>query len=176
MDVIADLGELMFVSRLRRLAERVMQDYTQVYSNLNIDFESRHCGLLLIMGELKCATASDLAQIMGVSNPAVSQLVTEMKTYGLLADTTCESDKRKRWLTLTPKGEELVARLKPVWALMKDAVKDLIAETEIDVMGVIGRLETSLERRGLDKRFDELNSQQPEKDRIASGKSLAKSR
>ncbi|HPC11967.1 MAG TPA: GNAT family N-acetyltransferase, partial [candidate division Zixibacteria bacterium] len=41
MDVIEQLGSLALATRLRRLADRLQRDVSQVYRELNVEFEAR---------------------------------------------------------------------------------------------------------------------------------------
>ena len=40
-DIIAELGELAFASRLKRLSDRLMRDVSRIYQQMDVDFEAR---------------------------------------------------------------------------------------------------------------------------------------
>ncbi|MEE1282677.1 MAG: MarR family transcriptional regulator [Acutalibacteraceae bacterium] len=57
-------------------------------------------------------TANDLAKIMGCSRQNVKEILTSLEKKGLVTLTQCETDKRKRTVTLTKKAEQIADKYK----------------------------------------------------------------
>ncbi|MEE1076390.1 MAG: MarR family transcriptional regulator [Acutalibacteraceae bacterium] len=55
-------------------------------------------------------TANDLAKVMGCSRQNVKEILTSLEKKGLVTLTQCETDKRKRVVTLTKKAEQIAEK------------------------------------------------------------------
>ncbi len=161
MDFLKEQGAFMLASRLRRLAERMTQDIGQIYQQHNIQLEPRHCSILLVMQDQACVTTSQIAGILGITVPAVSQLVSEMKASGLMTETACNEDKRKRWLTLTEKGQTVLTELQPAWGVLRDVMNRMVTEVHPDFIGLLERFELALDKRSIATRFEAQLEQMP---------------
>lgn len=138
-------------ARLRRLSERIDRDAARVYAEVGVDFEQRWYGVLnqlVIKGPL---SVSDLAKVLGIAQASVSQTRQSLEAAGLIRWEKDARDGRRRTLHLTPEGEDLVARLTPLWRVLIDAAAELNAEAE-DTVAALDRLDRALDRSSLHDR------------------------
>ena len=108
VDIITELQELAFASRLKRLSERLMKDVSQLYRKLDVDFEARWFSILYALNRQSPMTVTALAQTLRFTHTAANQLSTEMTKKGLLYTAKGEKDERQRFLHLSEKGRRTV--------------------------------------------------------------------
>jgi DNA-binding MarR family transcriptional regulator/predicted GNAT family N-acyltransferase len=153
-ELITALGELAFASRIRRLAERLMQDISLVYREQGLAFEPRWFLLFYELGRSGPLAVTDLAARIGVTHPAVNQLAAELLRKGLLIQRGDSRDKRRRLLGLSPAGKRLLEKLRPVWDEIRAANADLLAEAESSLLTEVGKLERLLDQRSMYQRVN----------------------
>ncbi|WP_395337364.1 MarR family transcriptional regulator [Novosphingobium sp. BL-8H] len=141
-------------ARLRRLSATIDADATRIYAELGIRFEQRWFGLINQLAIEGTMTVSALAEALGISHPSVSEARKSLESAGLIHATPDPQDSRKRVLSLSPAGEELVARLRPMWQAFDDAARELDQEAG-EVSASLARLDQALARRSLYDRLKE---------------------
>jgi DNA-binding MarR family transcriptional regulator len=152
MDLVEQLGELALATRLKRLSERLQKDVSRVYRDLDTDFQARWFALLYALGTRSPQAVTDLAQTLGLTHPAVNQIAKSMIQRGLLQQARDPRDERKRLLRLSPRGKVLIRRLQPIWEEIRIANAELLAETGVDLLSDLARIETALEARSMEER------------------------
>lgn len=155
MDFLRSLGPLAVVSRLRRLSERMTQDVVTMYKDLGIDFEPRWFPVFYLLSQKSTVGVVDAAKILGISHPAVNQIAGELIKHGLVEAQKDDTDKRKRLLALSEQGKALLPTLEQIWEDVHLAARELLDETGLDIMGMINKLEDTVEQRGVYARFVE---------------------
>jgi DNA-binding MarR family transcriptional regulator/L-amino acid N-acyltransferase YncA len=162
-ELIAKLGELAFASRLKRLSERLMQDVSLIYHDSGLDFEPKWFLIFYQLGQGGPQSVTGLAQQIGVTHPAVNQAAAELIRLGLLAAQTDRKDRRRRMLSLSPKGQQLYDRLEPVWSEVREATAELISEIDSNLLQEIENIEQALEKKSMYQRIkDRLKKKQQE--------------
>jgi DNA-binding MarR family transcriptional regulator len=94
------LGQLMF--ELDRAADQLLQ------AHLGISY--KRCLFLLVLQRCGTVTQHELAVALGTSDPAVSTMLVELAKNGYIQATKSPEHARKRLVTITPKGSEVVAQ------------------------------------------------------------------
>lgn len=155
MDLIRELNELAFLSRLRRLVELLSKDASRIYSSQNVDFEARWFPLTYLLKDHSPMAVTDVAKALGTTHPAVNQVAEAMSRRGLLSSEKDSNDERRRLLSLTSEGRETVLRLQPIWQEIFDATREVIDSADADIMGAINRIEDELNRRSIYERVVE---------------------
>jgi len=158
MDLIKSLGTMAFGTRMKRLTERLMRGVSRVYKELDIDFEARWFPILYILHEnilhkKPALGITEIARELGLTHPAVNQLAGEMARRGLVSSSRDPGDERRRLLSLTPEGQRLVGKLRPVWADVRMATEELLAETGNSFLAALEGLEKSLKREDIFERI-----------------------
>lgn len=155
MDLIRELAELALASRLRRLADRLQADVSSVYAELGLDFEARWFPVLVALQCDGALAVTELAARLGLSHQAVSQTLRLMTERDLVVETVDTGDRRRRRVTLSESGQQLCRRLSEVWGKIREANRDLLAETGIDLLGQLDRIEAALDERSMAARVRE---------------------
>jgi DNA-binding MarR family transcriptional regulator len=94
------------VALLDRSAEQIMQ------SQLGISY--RRCLFLVVIQEDGPMTQHELAVCLGYTDPAVSAMLVELIKDELVVISTSATHKRKRMVTLSPRGSEVVTAARAI--------------------------------------------------------------
>lgn len=154
-DMIGQLGELALASRLRRLSERLFRDISRVYHDLDTEFEARWFPLLQALRRHSPQGVTELASILRLTHPAVSQLAAAMEARGLVRGRRDPHDERRRLLELTAAGRQTATILDPIWEEIRLANRELLGELAgkgHDILAAMGELESLLDERDMHER------------------------
>ena len=155
MGLVEELGELALATRLRRLADRLQQDVSQVYAEHEVAVRARWFPLLVALGRHAPRSISELARDLGLTHTGINQIAAEMGRAGLVDSGPHASDRRQRLLRLSNGGERAVARLAPLWAEIGAATAELATEAGFDVIRVLAAVEGRLDERSMVNRLRE---------------------
>lgn len=152
METIRRLGMLALASRLKRLSDRLLQEAGGIYRSEQLGFEPRWFLVFHQLAEGPPRTVTALAAAVGLTHPAVVQAAREMEEAGLVASVREAADRRKRRLALTPGGRRLAAALRPVWAGIEDATREVAGASGVDLLAAIDAIEAALDETPLGER------------------------
>lgn len=155
MNLIKQLEELAFGTRLKLLTERILQDGAKVYRAQNIDFEPRWFTVFYLLQKQSPLGITEISQMLGISQPAVSQVAEAMVKKGLVKIIKEKKDTRKKLLALSAKGESLIPVLKPVWESFEEATKELFNAIGYDMIFIIDKIERALDNKDMFTRISE---------------------
>ncbi len=155
MNLIKQLEELAFGTRLKLLTERILQDGAKVYRAQNIDFEPRWFTIFYLLQKQSPLGITEISQMLGISQPAVSQVAEAMVKKGLVKIIKEKKDTRKKLLALSAKGEALIPVLKPIWESFEEATKELFTSIGYDMIFIIDKMERALDNKDLFTRICE---------------------
>jgi len=161
MDQLKNLGALALGSRFRRLSDRLMQDGILIYRDTGLNFEPKWFPVYIYLKEMGPTAVMDIARGLGITHPSVNQTAKEMMSAGLVAAYKDTSDRRKRVLALTTAGKAKLSELEPAWSRIRDALQELIDETQVDFLGYISIMESALDRKSFYQRYFDVDEQRP---------------
>lgn len=124
MNIINDVGILALSTRLQRLSEQLRKDGALVYKAFGIDFEPKWFPVIFSLHQKEVLSVVEIANEIGYTHPSTITLLKELEKNGLIKSKKDKIDERKRLIQLTPKGLELVDKMKPVW----DLIASILAE------------------------------------------------
>ena len=155
-DIFSELRELALASRFRRLSETMMEEGEELYAELGVDFKPRWFPAFHALNRRAPLAVGELAAALGLSHTAVANIVGEMARAGLVrAAGDSSGDRRRSLYALTPKGKRTFKRLEPVWREIGRAARELLAETDTDLLSGIERFERAFARRSVVDRVRE---------------------
>lgn len=111
-------------TQLRMLLAQLDGGVQAAYDAAGLDFRPRYFAItrhLIACGE---AGVGELADVLGVSQPAATQTIGEMRAAGLVT-LAAGPDRRTRLIRLTPEALTLVERLQPIWEAAARAAAEL---------------------------------------------------
>jgi ribosomal protein S18 acetylase RimI-like enzyme len=154
LDVLRDLGALAFASRLKRLSDRLYRDVSQTYAGLDVEMEARWFPLLHLLSQGRELAVTEISAELGLTHPAINQVAAAMARSGLVRSRRDPADERRRLLSLNPQGRQLALQLSPVWRLVRNETERLLAESGVDLLKALDRIEESLDREDLATRLE----------------------
>jgi ribosomal protein S18 acetylase RimI-like enzyme/DNA-binding transcriptional ArsR family regulator len=144
LDLIGELGELALATRLRRLADTLQKDVTDIYAEVGLDFQARWFPVLVALRGREPLPVTGLARRLGLSHQAVSKTVRLLAARGLVREVVDPDDARRNRLALSRAGNTLCRRLDRVWDEIRLANRELLDETGVPLLADLDRLETAL--------------------------------
>jgi DNA-binding MarR family transcriptional regulator len=126
MNFYQNLGYLVLGSRLRRLSEAFLSEINRAYQNEGIDFDASWFPVFYLLSKNSSLSIKELSDQTGVSHPAASQLITNLKNKKLVATNTCADDGRRQLVQLTEQGQQMLEQVLPVWDAVTLAMQQLV--------------------------------------------------
>ena len=137
------LNELTLGSLLRRVTDRLYASIDEVYKDNGIDINAASFPVLHVLAEQALAV-TEIAERIGQSHSAVSQISKRLEEKGYLEHSVVESDRRQRQLSLTDKGRAAMRELRPVWAAIVHILSQYISATGHDLLAALRNFESVL--------------------------------
>lgn len=145
---------LLFRNRIRRFAERLQRDESKMYRDLGITTPIRWMRVLHILDEAQIPLGiTEIATKLDRSHPDIHHITIQLGKEGLIKSQIDKNDQRKRLVTITSQGEELINRLKPIWEATGEATSQWIFEQAPEFMIYLNALEDSLSRQSYHDRI-----------------------
>ena len=159
-DLLVGLGALALGSRLKRLADGLMQDGMRIYQSIDAEFEPRWFPVFMFLNVKGPTSITGLARGLGVTHPGINKIANELIAARLVTPYRDRTDKRKRVLALTSVGREKQKELEPTWRLIRRTLQGLVDEGGGDFLKSLQSLEASLADATFYDRFIS-NAQRP---------------
>lgn len=156
MDFMAEMAELALASRLRRLSDLYWQAVTATYRQSGLDFDVRWATVFVLIARQGPVAVMEIAARLGVTHPAVIQVVNELEKHGLVVSAKSERDGRKRLLTLSEKGQDMLPKLQPVWDAFITVNRQMLDSQTHNLLNSLQEMENQLAERGF---FDRVQDQ-----------------
>lgn len=148
MGFYEETGILILGTRLKRLSERFLSEVGKIYERMDMEFEPAWFPLFFLLHRQGPLSVTEIAEILKVSQPAASQIVSLMSRKGLVSMTPDMDDRRRKIVSFTTAGEILLKELIPVWETLEKSMYEMFhADDEgIDVVESFNQLESKLNR------------------------------
>lgn len=125
-----------FVFELDRAADQLLQTH--------VGISYRRALFLVVLRESGTVTQHELAVALGYSDPAVSTMLTELARDGYIQITKSPEHARKRLVTITPQGNEVVAEGRRLLDAHFDQLMDLASVDAQQLRELTERLHRAL--------------------------------
>jgi ribosomal protein S18 acetylase RimI-like enzyme len=163
-------GKMALGSRLRLLTATVTDDAAEIYRLYGVEFSPKWFPVFFVLADSDSGSGSDsapnpksiteIAQLIGHSQPSVSKIVQEMIQAGLVQErerplnergTTVERplDKRRTSVELTLEGAALSAQIRVQCGDVDAAIQGIIDEARHNLWEAIAEWEYLLQRKSL---------------------------
>jgi DNA-binding MarR family transcriptional regulator len=159
MDVFNQLGELALGSRLKRLSDQIMRDGAKIYKDSDIDFEPRWFPVFYALSKEAPRGVTEIANDLGVSHAAVSQVVRELLKKSLLAAEKDQFDGRRNLLSLSEKGKSLLPQMQELWNDIAVATHQMISQHQTNIMDSLREVERSFIESNLHQRVAKITQE-----------------
>lgn len=113
---------------MRHLIELLDGAVDAAYSEAGLDYRPRYTPVMRVLASHGSQTVGRIAELAGITQPAVTQTLALMKDDGLLSIVAGDSDARQRLVCLSADGEALLSKLQECWQITKKAADSLDAD------------------------------------------------
>ena len=151
MTSLHDYGSLLLGSRLHKVSEALYAGVDEVYRSAGVELPSRCFPILFLLRDHGSLGISELAQKLGQTHPAVSQMSRKLLRHRLVEESPDPRDDRRRLLSLSARARSVMTRLEPVWNAIVAAVADL--ECDHPLSQHLTAIDRALEARGFAARI-----------------------
>ena len=129
LEVCEAVVEACLCSRLRRATRLVTQAYDEAFRPAGL--RSGQFVLLLVIRMKERISIKDLAQLVGVDSTALGRNLKPLLTHGWINVET-GSDRRVRWVSLTPEGQQKLAEGYPCWQAAQEKMVRILGQEQMD--------------------------------------------
>lgn len=164
MEIFNKTGKMAIGSRLRLLTAKLTDDAAQIYKMYDADFSPKWFPVFFILAEGEAKTITEIAELIGHSQPSVTKIIKEMGKAGLVQDNLKTQDKRRNVAGLTTKGKTLAEKMKIQNADVAAAVDSIMEEATHDLWEAIAEWEFLLDQKSLLKRVQDQKKLRESKD------------
>ncbi|MBN8568863.1 MAG: MarR family transcriptional regulator [Ignavibacteria bacterium] len=154
-NVIRKAGRLALGTRIKLLAEKMLQDGSEIYKYLNIDFEPRFFAVFYLLKDYPSLSVTEIANHIGISQPAVTQILNSMIKKNLVKMIKDKVDTRKKIITISKKGEAMLPQLIPLWKDFEAGVGEIFEKANINILEVLDKIENGIEEKSIFDRVTE---------------------
>lgn len=155
MDFMAEMAELALASRLRRLSDTYWQGVTAIYRQSGLDFDVRWATIFVLIARQGPVAVMEIAERLGITHPAVIQVINELEKHGLIVSTKSEQDGRKRLLSLSETGQAMLPQLQPLWDAFIAVNQDMLARQQHNLLVSLQEMEAQLAAKTFFDRIQE---------------------
>lgn len=159
MNIIDESGILALSTRLQRLSEQLRKDGALFYKSYGIDFEPKWFPVIYTLHHKEVLSVVEIANEIGYTHPSTISLLKELEKQKLIRSKKDKVDERKRLILLTPKGQELIVKMKPVWDLMSSVLRE-IADNQNNLLQAINEAENKIMHQSFLQRALQLKSEE----------------
>lgn len=154
-DIVRAMGFLCLGSRFRRIGERLQADTQQIMEELDVSLQSAQYPFLAAIDRAGPLTIGELAQAVGITQPGATRTVSQLLELGYVDMQASTEDQRRRLISLTSKGQELIDySKKSVWPRIEQAVRELCGDLSGPILQQLAAIEDGLAEAPLKRRGD----------------------
>lgn len=144
MDYIAQLGLVALGSRMRAVSDRLYATADEVYRLAGLELQGRWMPLLRVVDDRGPLTVGEIADAVGQTHSAVSQLADRLVEQGWLTALADPADRRRRRLAPTPRAQAAMRAARPLWRAIDDLFARHCRDAGIDLLGTLTAFERVL--------------------------------
>lgn len=144
---LSSLSELALGSRLKALSDHFYAAADEVYRSCGAQVEARWFPLLRYLWESGPSAVGDVADAIGQSHSAVSQMADKLAREGMVNRRRDPKDGRRSVLALTDKAHKALGSLGPVWSAIRRGVMTSLGEDGTRLLAALDACEKRLAER-----------------------------
>jgi len=146
------LGYLTGATRFRRLSERFYVDGDKIYKDAGINFKASWFPVYYILAIADSPlTVLQLAEQIDFTHITVKNVLRELEKEELVSIVENPDDKRSKLVSLSPKGQKLIYRLKPLWISFAAALKKIFQSGHPDFLNILNRIDLQIEENPINR-------------------------
>ena len=160
------LGSIAIATRLKNLTDRLMTDGLLIYKDIQSDFEPRWFAYLNLLNDRGPLSVTEIADQINQTHPTIIQLAKVLEKKDLIKSEKDENDSRRRILSLSENGRQLVDQHQLTWQAFRAAVDELLGNLDPDFLEKLSQLEDLLQQQGMYSRINQKLLEFEDHDRV----------
>ncbi|MEM6686997.1 MAG: helix-turn-helix domain-containing GNAT family N-acetyltransferase, partial [Bacteroidota bacterium] len=132
-----------------------MKETQKVYTHFGIDFDPYLFPVFKIISQKNKTTNTAIRELLNISQPAITQTLNKLLKKELIVINNDDTDKRKKIISLSLKGEKLLIKMIPVWNGIHETVEQLTAFSSDNLVSHLSQIEDVLAQKELSERVIE---------------------
>lgn len=146
MGFYEETGILILGTRLKRLSERFLSEVGKIYEKMDIPFEPAWFPLFFLLHIRGALSVTEISSELNVSQPAASQIISQLNRKGMVVLDPDIDDKRKKIVSFSPEGKVMIERLVPIWKTLEKSMYEIFYEEEegMDIVESFNQFEKKL--------------------------------
>lgn len=149
-------------TRCRRIFEMLSIEMDKIYQNEGVDIGMREFPILYCLYLKGPLLIADIQKLTGLSHSAVSQTIKKLSGKEYLWLRTAD-DARSKIVVFSDRGEKLIAKLTPIWAVAERAMSDVIGDCDHNMLEAMDDYEEALKQKPFTQRYNAFKKSKPEK-------------
>jgi DNA-binding MarR family transcriptional regulator len=152
-DIVRAFGFLTLGTRMKRIGERLQADTQQIIDELDVPLQASQYPFIAAIDRLGPLSIGEIAEAVGITQPGATRSVGQLVADGLCQVEKASADQRRKIISLTKKGQRIVAEGKRlVWPRLEAAVVDLCGELSGPLLEQLAAIENGLSAKPLIRR------------------------
>jgi DNA-binding MarR family transcriptional regulator len=152
-DIVRTFGFLTLGSRMKRIGERLQADTQRILDEMDVPVQVSHHPFLASLDRFGPLTLGELADAVGITQPGATRVVSQLVALGAVRVRQAPEDQRRKIITLTKKGQEIVEFGKRnVWPRIEAAVAEVCGTLSGPLLKQLAAIEDGLAKKPLHKR------------------------
>ena len=131
------------------MGEALTAQVAKILVQQSIEFEPRALYILMLLKEVELKSISETAVLLGMTHPAVVQLVNHLVNVDLINQSKSDMDKRKTLIHLTEKGKNTLKSIEPVLAEINNSINSMMNEIDPGLEYALSRLDEKIGKKAL---------------------------
>ena len=144
---------------LRHLIELLDGSVEQVYNDFGLDYKPRFTPIMRTLSKNEFASINELAKEAGITQPAATQTVQAMAKRGLVNISVSRKDNRQKHISLSVKGNSMMAQLEKCWKATAIAAATLDNELQTPLSLIAEEAIEALEKQSFLARIKQAHQQ-----------------
>ena len=144
MHFLSEQGVLALGSRFKALSDRCYDLVDQLYRDAGLGLQARWFPLLRLLREAGPMPVTAIAEAVGQTHSAVSQLASRLEKDGWLRSETDPEDRRRRTLALGARAETEMKAAQPLWDALQETLERRLAGQGTGLLHALATFEEDL--------------------------------
>lgn len=142
-------------TQLRHLIELLDGAVTRSYEQIGLNYRPRYTPIMRILINQQSCTIGDIAALAKLTQPAATQTIALMLKDGIVRADSGEKDGRKKVISLTEHGLEMIPALQQCWNATAQAAQSIEDELPHSLTHTLELAIKALENKSFDLRIEE---------------------
>lgn len=143
-------------TKLKVIGDSINAQLKKIFKSQQIEYEPRWFSTLNLLSANREMSIQQISRTLGVTHPAVIQILNELIKRGYVRTVKGTNDKRTTYPVITEEGKRMYLMIKPLVDKIEKTFFSLSSATGYDIVDVLSKLENALSSRKIYDKVTEL--------------------